>query len=403
MKLRYKYRIYPNQEQKLHMAQTFGCCRVVWNDALRLFTEAFKAKQPFPKAVDKLVITQAKKTEERAWLSEVSNIALQQSYRDLDKTYRQFFASLKGKRKGKQLGRPRFKKKESRQSYTLTKLGFTVKANKLKLAKLGEVKIVISRPLPSEPSSVTIIKDTTDRYYASFVVEVEDTIPTIAPNESVGIDLGLNHFAILSTGEKIENPRLHKKQLKRIKKASRQLNRCKKESNRRKAAKLRLAKIHAKVKDARTDFNHKLTTRLVRDNQAISIEDLNVSGMVKNRKLSRAISDAGWFSFREMLTAKCDRYNRQLVIVDRWEATSQKCSHCGFKGGKKELNVREWQCLNCGTHHDRDVNAAKNIESWAVGHTDQDKNGQSRTNKTASVAKSVDSAKHLEYSQLSLF
>jgi putative transposase len=125
--------------------------------------------------------------------------------------------------------------------------------------------------------------------------------------------------------------------------------------------------------------------------------------MVKNRKLSRAISDAGWFSFREMLTAKCDRYNRQLVIVDRWEATSQKCSTCGFKGGKKELNVREWQCLNCGTHHDRDVNAAKNIESWAVGHTDQDKNGQSRTNKTASVAKSVDSAKHLEYSQLSLF
>ncbi|MEO0012068.1 MAG: hypothetical protein RLZZ535_457 [Cyanobacteriota bacterium] len=367
MKLRYKYRIYPTHEQQQKLAQFFGCCRVVHNDALALY----KADKFFLGAA-KVVITEAKKTEERAWLSDAPRAALNFAIQNIEKSYRQFFNSLSGKRKGKKLGSPKFKSRHSRQSLTMATNGFSFKNNQLKLAKLGIVKIVMSRSLTSEPSSVTIIKDTTDRYYASFVVEVEDIIPTVAPNESVGIDLGLTHFAILSTGEKVDNPRLHKKQLKRIKKASQQLNRCKKGSNRRKAAKLRLAKIHAKVQDARTDFNHKLTTRLVRDNQAISIEDLNVSGMVKNRKLSRAISDAGWYSFRQMLTAKCDRYNRQLVIVDRWEATSQKCSNCGFKGGKKELNVREWECLNCGTHHDRDVNAAKNIERWAVGHTDQD-------------------------------
>jgi putative transposase len=397
MKLRYKYRIYPDKNQQQKLAQFFGCCRVVHNDALALYK-----KDKFFLGAAKVVITEAKKTEERAWLSDAPRAALNFAIQNIEKSYKQFFNSLSGKRKGKKLGCPKFKSKESRQTLTMATNGFSFKNNQLKLAKLGIVKIVISRPLPSAPSSVTIIKDTTNRYYASFVVEVVDSIPTIAPNESIGIDLGLTHFAILSTGEKIHNPRLHKKQLKRIKKASQQLNRCKKDSNRRKAAKLRLAKIHAKVKDARTDFNHKLTTRLVRKNQAIAIEDLNVSGMVKNRKLSRAISDAGWYSFRQMLTAKCDRYNRQLVIVDRWEATSQKCSNCGFKGGKKELDVRQWECLNCGTHHDRDVNAAKNIKQWAVGHTDQDKNGRSSASKTRSRAKCVDSV-YPSFEQLSLF
>jgi putative transposase len=401
MKLRYKYRIYPNQKQKQKLAQFFGCCRVVHNDALALY----KADKFFLGAA-KQVITEAKKTKERAWLSDAPRAALNFAIQNIEKSYKQFFDSIKGKRKGKKLGCPQFKSKESRQSLTMASNGFSFKNNQLKLAKLGIVKMVISRPLPSAPLSVTVIKDTTDRYFASFVVEVEDSIPTLAPNESIGIDLGLTHFAILSNGEKVENPRLHKKMLKRIKKASRQLSRCKKESNRRKAAKLRLAKLHAKVKDARTDFNHKLTTRLVRDNQAIAIEDLNVSGMVKNRKLSRAISDAGWASFRSMLSSKCDRYNRQLVIVDRWFASSQKCSHCGFKGGKKELDVREWECLNCGTIHDRDINAANNIKQWADGQSDQDKNRQASTNKTISVA-SAKSQKgnrlSTTFEQLSLF
>ena len=177
--------------------------------------------------------------------------------------------------------------------------------------------MVLRRPLPNYPTSVTIIKDTANRYFASFVVEINpEQLPKT--DKSVGIDLGLKHFAILSDGEKIDNPRLHKKMLRHIKKANRKLSKAKKDSNRRKRRKLRLAKLHAKVKDSRNDFLQKLSTRLVRENQALAIEDLNVSGMVKNRKLSRAISDAGWYSFRSLLDAKCEKYGRDCVVIDRW-------------------------------------------------------------------------------------
>jgi putative transposase len=365
MKARFKYRIYPKPHQIELLAKAFGCARVVWNDALAIYTEAASNQQPFPKDVDKLVITQAKKTTERAWLSEVSNIVLQQSFRDLQTAWSNYFSSLKGKRKGKKVSRPKFKKKQSRQTIRFRVGGFSVHSCSVKIAKIGQIKMEVSRLLPSEPSSVTIIKDTTERYFASFVVELNPK-PVPQVDASVGIDLGLNHFAILSNGEKVENPRHHKNLLKRIKKANRKLSKCKKGSKRREVAKLKLAKLHAKVKDARNDFLQKLTTKLVRENQALAIEDLNVSGMVKNRKLSRAISDAGWHSFRSMLTAKCDRDGRQLVVIDRWEATSQKCSHCGFHGGKKELSVREWTCLNCGALHDRDINAANKCDSFSL-------------------------------------
>ncbi len=361
MKARFKYRIYPKPYQLEPLAKAFGCARVVWNDALAIYRDAHKAGLPRPQDVDKLVITQAKKTEERAWLSEVSNIILQQSYRDLQQAWSNFFDSLKGERKGHKVGFPKFKKKQSRQAIRFRVGGFSVHSCSVKLAKIGHIPMVVSRSLPSQPTSVTIIKDPIGRYFASFVVEVQREILPIV-EDAVGIDLGLTHFAILSSGEKIENPRHHKKQLKRIKRANRKLSRCQKDSNRRKVAKLKLARLHAKVKDSRTDFLHKLTTRLVRENQTIAIEDLNVSGMVKNRKLSRAISDAGWHSFRTLLNAKCDRHGRHLSVINRWEATSQKCSDCGFRGGKKELNIREWQCLNCGAFHDRDINAANNIK-----------------------------------------
>jgi len=385
MKARFKYRIYPKPNQLEPLAKAFGCARVVYNDALAIYKDAHKAGFPRPQDLDKLVIAQAKKTEERAWLSEVSNIVLQQSYRDLQQAWSNFFDSLKGERKGKRVGFPKFKKKQSRQAIRFRVGGFSVHSCSVKLAKIGHIPMVVSRPptslefdsseqaavhsgpLPSQPTSVTIIKDTIGRYFASFVVEVQQELLPIVEN-AVGIDLGLTHFAILSNDEKIENPRLHKKRLKRIKRASRKLSRCKKDSNRRNRAKLKLAKLHAKVKDSRTNFLHKLTTRLVRENQTLAIEDLNVSGMVKNRKLSRAISDAGWSSFRVLLTAKCDKHGRQIAIINRWEATSQKCSSCGFRGGKKELHIREWQCLNCGTFHDRDINAANNIKvrRWSV-------------------------------------
>jgi putative transposase len=375
VKARYQYRIYPRPTQVKPLAQSFGCARVVWNDALWVYKNAFKNGEERPKDVDKLVITQAKKTESRAWLSEVSNIVLQQSFRDLQTAWNNYFSSLNGKRKGKSVGKPKLKKKTNRQSIRFRKGGFSVHSCSVKLAKIGHVPMVVSRPLPSEPSSVTIIKDTTGRYFASFVVEVRSEIPP-QTNNSCGIDLGLTHFAILSIGEKIENPRLHKKMLRQIKLANRKLAKAKRDSNRRKRRKLRLAKLHAKVKDARTDFLHKLTTRLVRENQALAVEDLNVAGMVKNRKLSRTISDAGWSKFKTMLAAKCDKYGRDLTIVDRWYPSSQICSCCGKSGGKKELDIREWECLFCNTIHDRDLNASINLDRWAGGQSDQDKYGR---------------------------
>ena len=376
MKARYNYRIYPKVNQFQLLAKAMGCARVVFNDALWLYKKAELENTDRPKNISSLVITQAKKTEERIWLGEVSAVVLQQSLRDLQTAWGNYFNSKKGHdgsgtsrgnlgvssrpRKGKEVGRPKFKKKQSRQAIRFTTNAFSVHSKSVKLAKIGHVPMVVSRPLPSAPSSVTIIKDCADRYFASFVVEISQPIaPQV--NNSVGIDLGLTHLAILSSGEKIENPRLHQKMLRKIKKANRRLSKAKKDSLRRQRRKLKLARLHAKVKDQRTDFLHKLTTRLVRENQTLAVENLNVSGMVKNRKLSRAISDAGWSKFKTMLAAKCDKYGRDLTTVDRWFASSQICSCCGQSGGKKELDVREWECLFCNTVHDRDINAAKNI------------------------------------------
>lgn len=400
MKARYNYRIYPKPHRLQPLAKAFGCARVVWNDALAIYKEAHLAGLLRPQEVDKLVITQAKKTEERAWLSEVSNIVLQQSYRDLQQAWSNFFNSLKGERKGHKVGLPKFKKKQSKQTIRFRTGGFSVHSCSVKLARIGHIPMVVSRPLPTKPTSVTIIKDTIGRYFASFVVEVQ---PEILPmvEDAVGIDLGLTHFAILSNGEKIENPRLHKRKLKRIKRANRMLSRCKRDSNRRKVAKHKLARVHAKVKDTRTDFLHKLTTKLVSENQALAIEDLNISGMVKNRKLSRAISDAGWSSFRTLLTAKCDKYGRYLTVIDRWLPTSQKCSACGQSGGKKELHVREWQCLHCGAIHDRDINAANNIK--VAGGLSETLNGRGSKCQTTTVAVCDEPSTTPKIVQLSLF
>jgi putative transposase len=332
---------------------------VVWNDALALS----KASEKLPSNGDlqKICITQAKKTDEREWLSEVSNIPLQQSVIDLGTSYKNFFDALKGKRKGKKLGTPKFKKRKGKQSARFRIGGFSIKNKKLSLAKIGLIEVVWSRDLPSEVSSVTVIKDATDRYFASFVVEVE---PVLLPDNgrSIGIDLGIIDFATFDTGEKIKSPKPLKQRLKKLRKAQRKHAKTTKGSKRRERARKRVAKIHAKISDVRKDFLHKLSTRIIRENQTIVLEDLNVSGMVKNRKLSRAISDLGWRSFRTMLDAKSAMYGRDFRVISRWEPTSQRCSCCGEIGGKKELGIREWECLFCGAVHDRDVNAAINIK-----------------------------------------
>ena len=362
MKARYRYRFYPTNQQKKSLAQLFGCVRVVFNDALALCKKSDKL--PTTTELSNQIITQAKKTKDRAWLCEVSSVALQQSVRNLGVAYKNFFDSVKGKRKGKKIKSPKFKKRKNQQSAKLTRNAFSINNESVYLAKIGTVKPIWSRELPSVPSSVTIIKDSADRYFLSFVVEVRKASakPT---KKTIGIDLGIKTFATFDTGEKIDAPKPLKKKLKRLRKLQRHLSRKQKGSNRRELSRRKVAKLHAKIKDLRTDFLHKLSTQIIRDNQTIVLEDLNVSGMMKNRKLSRAISDLGWREFRTFLEAKAEKYDRGFRVIDRWEPTSQTCSSCGFRGGKLDLSIREWQCLNCESVHDRDVNAAINIQQIA--------------------------------------
>lgn len=259
-----------------------------------------------------------------------------------------------------------------------------------------------SRELPSEASSVTVIKDAADRYFVSFVVEVNPILLLPDNGQSVGIDLGITDFASFSTGEKVKAPKPLKKNLRKLKKAQRKLARKVKGSKRRERARKKVAKIHAKISDVRKDFLHKLSTRIIRENQTIVLEDLAVSNMVKNRKLSRAISDLGWRSFRTMLKAKSAMYGRDFRVISQWEPTSQQCLCCGEIGGKKELAVREWQCLFCGAIHDRDVNAAVNIK--VAGGLSETLNGRGGARKTVvKTAASSEASTHQLGQQRELF
>ncbi|HEY9890345.1 MAG TPA: RNA-guided endonuclease TnpB family protein [Candidatus Sericytochromatia bacterium] len=398
MKARYQYRIYPTDQQRKDLSQLFGCVRVVWNDALALCKKS--EKLPSNGDLQKLCITQAKRTKERGWLNEVSNIPLQQSIADLGVAWSNFFASLKGKRKGKKVNPPKFKKRTNRQSARFRKGGFSIKAAKVFLAKIGCIKTKWSRPLPSEASSVTVIKDTAGRYFLSFVVEVQPEVKP-ASNKSVGIDLGIKAFAALSTGERVVSPNYLKLDRK-IRRSQRKLSRRSKTSKRRERMRLRVAKLKAKLRDTRKDFLHNLSTKVINENQVIALEDLNVSGLLKNRKLSRAISSAGWREFRTMCEVKSEKFGREFVVISRWEPTSQICSDCGYRWGKLDLKVREIVCINCGTLHDRDDNASKNIEQVGVGRI-HDSKRTGRECKTSFEAVPDELSTHLKYEQLRLF
>jgi putative transposase len=380
VKARYQYRFYRTNEQRTSLAQLFGCVRVVWNDALALCKQS--EKLPSNGDLQKLVLTQAKKTGSREWLSGVASIVLQQSVADLGTAYKNYFDSLKGKRKGKKLGSPRFKKKTNQQSARLTRGGFSIQKEAIYLAKIGNVAPIWSRELPSEPSSVTIIKDCANRYFLSFVVDIEP-INLDAKNQSIGIDLGIKTFAVMSNGEKAESPSYTRLD-RQVRKIQKKLARQQKDSKRRNQTRIRITKKHNQLVDTRKDFLHKLSTKVVSQNQTIVLEDLNVSGLVKNRKLSRAISLQGWREFRTFCEAKSEKFGRDFVVISRWEPTSQICSECGYKWGKLDLKVRSFQCLSCGTKHDRDENAAKNINKVGIGHC-HDSKCTSRRSKTIPV------------------
>ncbi|MGW0915134.1 RNA-guided endonuclease InsQ/TnpB family protein [Streptomyces sp. NPDC002784] len=366
MQLRYSFRLYPSAGQRTALARAFGCARVVFNDALRVREEARAAGLGFVTLAQlSKNLTASKRTPERGWLGEVSSVILQQSLRDVDTAYRNFFDGLKGK--GPRMGAPRFKaKRDSRQSirFTANARWRITPGGKLCLPKVGDLKVKWSRTLPSAPSTVTVVKDAAGRYFASFVVETGAAEVLPATTAAVGIDLGLGHFAVLSDGRKVDSPRFLRRAEKRLKKAQRELSRKEKGSSNRGKARVKVARAHARVADARREFHHRLSTQLIRENQAIAVEDLCVKGLARTR-LAKSVHDAGWSAFVAMLEYKAARHGRTLVKIGRFEPTSQVCSACGVKDGPKPLNVRVWTCSACGTVLDRDENAAVNVAKAA--------------------------------------
>ena len=365
--LRYRYRLYPTPGQAQLLARAFGCARVVFNDGLRAREDARAAGGRYITDAELSArLTAAKATPEREWLNEVSSVPLQQALADLNAAYRNFFASITGRRKGPKVGPPRYRSlKDHRQAVRFTaNARFKVTAGgKLRLPKIGDVAVGWSRPLPSAPSSVTVIKDAAGRYFASFVVRTHPDSDAwrFGPAETdVGVDLGLASFAVLSDGTVISAPQFLRRAERRLRRLHKAYSRTAAGSANGEKARVRLARAHAKVADSRRDFHHKTSTAIIRDNQAVFVEDLCVVGLGRT-KLAKSVHDAGWSAFTAMLEYKASRYGRLFARIGRFEPTSRMCSACGTNNGAKPLQVRQWTCASCGTAHDRDHNAAQNI------------------------------------------
>jgi putative transposase len=374
VQLRYNYRLYPSPGQRAALAQAFGCARVVFNDGLRARQQAHQAGRPYLTDTELSArLTVAKKTPERRWLGEVSAVVLQQALADLNAAYRNFFASLKGERKSPRAGPPRFRSRKDRRQairFTASARFKILPSGRLRLPKIGDVAVRWSRPLPGEPSSVTVIRDAAGRYFASFVVQTGPAADAQRFGDSgreVGIDLGLAAFAVLSDGTKISAPRFLRRAEKKLGRLQRAHSRKQKGSRNKEKSRAALARAHAAVADRRADFCHQASTMIICENQAVYVEDLCVAGLGRTR-LAKSVHDAGWSAFVAMLEYKAARYGRTFARTGRFEPTSQVCSACGVKDGPKPLSVREWACAACGTVHDRDVNAARNI--LAAGRAD---------------------------------
>ncbi|MBM0229130.1 MULTISPECIES: RNA-guided endonuclease TnpB family protein [Micromonospora] len=353
----FKYRFYPTPDQAEQLSRTFGCVRVVYNKSLEERTRFYKTeRRAMSFAETSAALTRWKKTDEYPFLNEVSSVPLQQAVRHLQTAFDSFFA--------KRSGYPRFKtRRRSRASAEFTRSAFTWRDGQLTLAKMRRpLRIAWSRPLPpgSDPSTVTVSRDAAGRWFVSLRVEDRSVRPLPATDRVVGVDVGLSALVTLSTGEKVANPRHAVPERRRLRKAQRSLCRKERGSANREKARLHVAKIHARIADRRRDELHKLTTRLVRENQTVVIEDLSVKNMLQNHSLARAISDAGWSELRSMLEYKAQWYGRSVIVVSRWFPSSKRCSSCGHYAERMPLNIRSWTC-RCGATHDRDVNAAKNI------------------------------------------
>ncbi len=370
IKRTYRYRLYPGEAQKAELARTFGCSRWVYNWALETKTKAYYQDEESLSFTDLSGrLTSKKKEEETEWLSEVSAVTLQQSLRNLNQAFTNFFEG--------RAEYPSFKSKKGDQTARYVGTAFDIREEngkrKLRLSKMpGLINIRWSRELPSEPSSCTVTKNAAGQYHVCFVCKEEvKLLPRVNGEggdlEFVGVDLGIESLVTLSTGEKAGNPRWFENEQERLRREQQKLSRKEKGSNNWERQRKRVAKVHQRIQDRRKDFIEKLTTRLVEKFDVIVVEDLSVKNMQQNGKLARHITQAGWSQIVRRLRDKCKWYGRTLVIADKWFPSSQRCSECGLVDGKKSLDVRDWTCDECGTCHDRDINAAKNLSR--VGQT----------------------------------
>ncbi|WP_046472363.1 RNA-guided endonuclease InsQ/TnpB family protein, partial [Allosalinactinospora lopnorensis] len=374
MRTAYKCRAYPNPDQAAQLGRTLGCVRLVWNKTLAERHRAYRTEGRMTsyKQTD-AALTEWKRTEDLAFLSEVSSVPLQQTLRHQHTAFANFFAG--------RARYPRFKNRNSRQSAHYTRSAFRIRHGRLFLAKqAAPLEVAWSWPEADlgtlSPTMVVVSREPDGRWYVTFAVDTAEPEPASDAGAEAGVDLGVKDFAALSTGETIANPRHLQRKARNLARYQRRMARCQKGSNNRRKAKRTVAVAHRKVRHARQDFLHKTSTRLVRDYDVIAIEDLNIRGMTAGAKgtlqkpgtkvrqkagLNRAVLDAGLAEFRRQLQYKCARYGRRLVVIDRWYPSSKTCSACGHLLAELELSVRAWTCPACRTRHHRDTNAAKNI------------------------------------------
>lgn len=374
---RYRFRLYPDADQAQFLARSFGCARVVFNDALAAREAALASGLKAPSSAELMKeMAVSKQSPSRSWLAEVSDVPLQQSLRDLDRAYTEFFRRLKAKTR--RAGKPRFKsRRDSTQSLRFTRAHFRLEpVNRskvmLRLPKMAPVRMNLSRPLPGPASSVTVIREADGRYYASFVVDAPPR-PAPAPgNRVAGIDLGLNHLAVIASDDgsvvKIENPRHLRRQLRKLAAGQKEHARRVKGSANREKSRLKVAILHRKVRETRADHHHKLARKIVDENQVIGLETLSIAGLGRTR-LAKSVHDASWGILIRLIEEKALEAGRTVIRADRFFPSTRLCGDCGTIGDALPLRVRAWTC-GCGSVHDRDGNAAINLRTVAAGQVE---------------------------------